>query len=326
MLCDNIINSVPIGLTNLEIARYLYIKLCSMVCFNTTIHNTDSNNFYRLYNMNIDPKTFDDSQVNCYTWSQLYSFLLNYFNIKNKIVKYWHSYVIFYIDNVKLVADSSFGVYSDMSRIHYGDETNFFGPCIYQDSCIESNVVSFNDVSINFLNKADYKIGYLDKILRVKEFKKKLCSIKSNKSYDIVSKLDFLFSCIGSLSFGYYESKEFVFELEKYILTDKELDKVGVVELKRNNSINDTDIIECIFVNYNSSYKYYILCPLLPIRGISSDELSLLYLCGFNNEKKYIPGDIHLRRDIKDLSNYISLSSYNLINNNFKAYKKKLDF
>ena len=250
MLCDNIINSVPIGLTNLEIARYLYIKLCSMVCFNTTIHNTDSNNFYRLYNMKIDPKTFDDSQVNCYTWSQLYSFLLNYFNIKNKIVKYWHSYVIFYIDNVKLVADSSFGVYSDMSRIHYGDETNFFGPCIYQDSCIESNVVSFNDVSINFFNKVDYKIGYLDKILRVKEFKKKLIDIRDNY-INIISKLNFLFSNVGCLSFGYYESKEFIFELEKYFLSYKDFSNIGAVDLVRNNSIDSTDIVQCIYVKYN---------------------------------------------------------------------------
>lgn len=322
MIFNKIISDIPEGLTKLEIARYLYIKLCSIVCFDTVINNTDNNNFYHLYNMEIDPLSYNDIYVNCHTWSQLYSSLLNYFNIQNKIVRYWHSYVNFYIDEVKWVADSSFGCYCDLSRIHYGDQTILFGPCIYQDSHVDSNVVCMAEMYQNLLDSIDSKIGYYDKSLKIIEFKKKLCSIKYNQSYDIVSKLEFLFSCIGNLSFGYYEAKDFVFELEKNILTDKEFNNVGVVELKRNKSINDIDIIECIFVKYNGSYKYYILCPLLPIKAISSDELSLLYLCGFDNDKKNIPGFIPQQFDITDCSSLASLSSCELIRKNVKAYKR----
>ena len=217
MIYEEIIKNVPSGLSKLEIARYLYLTCGDLFCFSTKLNNTDSYTHSQLLNEKIDPRSFDSLQVNCYTWSQFYSSLLNEFEIKNEIVKYWHSFVNFFIDDVRWVADITYGRYSDLSRIQYGDKTNMFGPTLYDSS---SNTVTYDNSFYNILNDIDIKLGF-DEKSKLLKFKELLYSIKENSihkyiSYDgniVVSKLKYIFSNIGCLSFGYYEAKEFVFEL-----------------------------------------------------------------------------------------------------------------
>ena len=292
MLYDLIINSVPSNLNKLEIARFLYIRLGSLVSFSTVINNTDTNNFYRLLNLEVDPYTFNEIEVNCYTWAQLYSALLSHFKINNKIVKYWHSYVNFFIDGKKYVADATFGRYSDLSRIHYHDKTSFFGPCFYQEKYIDSNVVDCDRYFSFILDKIDKKINY--STIKTDEFKKLLNYIRNHKinidsSNNIISKLEFIFSFVGQLSFGYYESKEFIYELEKNIFTKEELSKIGSIEFKKINGFNKIDIIQCIYTGFNGCYNYYILCPTFPIKSVTNDEILSLLSNGFISNKK-MPG------------------------------------
>lgn len=287
MLYDYILSSVPKGLSDLEIARFLYIKSGMSFCFDTRINNTNHSEFYSLLNKIIIPHQFNDLQINCYIWSQFYSSLLNEFGIKNQTVKYWHSFVNFFIDGKRWVADITFGKIPDLSRIHYGDVTNLFGPCFYDN--IDSNMISCDDFS-KILDKIDDKISYSKKL---SFFRKILCDIKSGKitglcNNDITSKLNFIFSYLGCLSFGYYESKDIVYLLECDLLSPIELSKISSIELVRKNTSGLVDILQCICINDNG-FKYFILCPNLPIYQISLDDFPSLFYLGFFPSKK-IPG------------------------------------
>lgn len=321
MVYDDIKNSVPSGLSKLEIAWYLYIKCGYSFCFDTKINNTSSDVRYRLLNEIINPKLFDEIQINCYTWAQIYSSLLNEFGIANKIIKYWHSYVNFFIDGVIWVADATYGFYSDLSRIQYGDKTKSFGPCIYSDT--NSNIVT-NDTDF-ILEDINKKLGYSKKnfALNLKEF---LYSIKNDDIHKFilcdddvtVSKLKFIFSKVGSLSFGYYESKEFIFELERILLSHSDFDKITSIELVRNNSINNIDILQCICVKTCNGFIYFILCPNQPIYQIYPEDFSSLFYLGFI-PKKHIPG---INQSIISSFNSQIVSRYDFIQSKIR----KLDY
>lgn len=322
MIYEEIRDGVPSKLNMLEIARYLYLKCGLSFCFDTKINNTECSTFYQLLNEEINPLLFDRFQVNCFTWSQIYSSLLNEFEIDNKIIKYWHSYVNFFIDGVRWVADATYGKYSDLSRIRYGDRTALFGPCLYD---WDSNTVTDNTDFILMLDHIDDKLGYSRKNNMLK-FKELLCSIKNDDIHKyisnediVVSKLKFIFSHVGCLSFGYYEAKEFVFELEKILLNDSELKKVSSIELFRKNSINEIDILQCICVNTGSDFVYFIICPNLPIYQIYPDDFSSLFYLGFI-PKKNIPGIDNSKVFVSP--NFSKLSRYDFI----QAKIKKLDY
>lgn len=57
----------------------------------------------------------------------------------------------------------------------------------------------------------------------------------NNHDEEIVFKLEYLFSKISKLDDGFYESKNFVLDLENYVLTPTELDNVQSVDLKKQS-------------------------------------------------------------------------------------------
>lgn len=286
MVYDFVKKSVPSNLNKLEIARFIYIKLGSILCF-TTKNPNNTKDFYSTINSSIDPTLFSDVEINCNFWSQIYSRLLFDFGINNKIVNYMHKFVVFYIDNIKWIADATFGVYPDLSRIHYHDTTSLFGPSINQNSNIDSNVVLINDEDLSMLNRIDEQLGYLEKVKNTLFFKKLLNFIRDCKevvdNYDnqVICKLDFLFNNIGTLSFGYYESKCYVYNLEQNLLTSNELTNVKSIEFMRvsNDSI---DRLQCIYSKGKNYYRYYLLCPMLPIKSITYEQLRSLSKYGFS--------------------------------------------
>ena len=176
------------------------------------------------------------------------------------------------------------------------------------------------------LDHVDDKLGFFGKT-NILKFKELLCSIKDDEIHKyiscdddiVVSKLKFIFSHIDCLSFGYYEAKEFIFELEKILLNELELKRVSSIELFRKNSINEIDMLQCICVNTGSDFVYFIICPNLPIYQIYSDDFSSLFYLGFI-PKKNIPGIDNSKVFVSP--NFSQLSRYDFI----QAKTKKLDY
>lgn len=311
-LYETIKNNINVeGLNKLEISRLLYIELCKIVSFSTKFQNTDTEGYIQLYRRKVDIDTFDEQEVNCVIFTQLYSQLLTRFNIDNEIINQGHWFVRFkpYDNDEIWIADATEGGYSDLSRIHNGDDTEFFGPSLFKNEEVVTNRVLYSSEVIELLRKIDIKIGYNDeKHKDLEEFKKIIEEIKSGKfdinyyvkdSYgagNIEKKLGFLFAKLGVLDFGYYEAKDYIYYLESLMLTKDELENVSAVELKRTNPDGDVDIVQVISLYENNKYHYYIVSPKLPIKEVSQEDIIRFSMLGYGtDDEKTIPGFIYPR-------------------------------
>lgn len=330
-IATKILNNMPTDLNDLEKARYLYLELCKEVSFSTTFQNTDDNNFAQLYLKKVDVRNLDSTQVNCRIWSQLYSQLLNMVGIDNEIVNLGHQYVEFYCDGKKWQADATSGSYTDLSRVRNDDNTSGFGLCVFQvpDKHVPNPYV---DPQIQtMLDQVDRKLGYnTDKKQNLLEFKDSLIAIRKGEidletfahagelteETKVCFKLEYLFSTVGKLTSGYYEQKDFIYNLESMLLTDEEKQKVGAVELKRTNPDKTVDIVQCIYAYAGDEVNYYLLVPNMEVQKCSSEQITKLATLGYGIEDKQIPGIVypkHFQRGKVSVNTRYRL--YNFLNN-----------
>lgn len=300
---ENIINSINVeGLSKLEIARLLYIELGKRISFSTRYQNTDEKTMFKMHSDDFDAKNSSVSQANCVMWSKTYSALLAYYGIENRIINKWHQYVEFFIEGQRWVADATYGKYTDLARIHNGDDTTQFGLSMYQkDEEKSSNYPVYDVRIIKLLEEIDEKIGYRNnKYHELEELKKLLAGIK-NGSFDVTEygidnsvegKLQFLFAKVGKMSNGFYESKNYLYALEKFMLGSEELKMIHGTDLKRTRLDGEVDIIQIISLLENNIYHYYILCPTMALKEVQSKDISDLALFGYAIEKE-IPGIIY---------------------------------
>ena len=303
ILLDDIKNSINIeNLTELEVARLLYIELGKRVSFSTTFQNTSDLNMAKMMISQVDINTFKEKEVNCVMWAQLYSELLTKYGIRNEIIDKGHKYVEFYAENKKWVADATTGGYTDLSRIHNSDDTNNFGLSMFQNIDRSNNIPVFNEEITLRLKEIDKKIGYNDEkykdLVELKEMIKKIkdgefdihAYVKGEGS-DTLKKLQFLFAKVGVLDLGYYEAKDFLYELELMLLSPSELANVKGKELLRTNKDGSVDIIEIITVKEEDKYNYFVVCPNMKVKQVSMQDVIKFSLIGFGKDAdKHIPG------------------------------------
>ena len=293
-IINKILNTMPSNLNDLEKARFLYLESCKIFTFSTKFQNTDDTSFFKMYSQKIDATNLKTTEVNCRWWSQIYSQLLDKVNIENKIIDNGHQHIKIYVNGEEWIADATYGSYTDLSRVKNNDQTIGFGYNMYQGS--EKGLISLNEQYIKLLNEIDKKLGYNNnKMKELIEFKTFLMNIKKG-SYDInqlsiepikdeiTFKLEYLFSHLGKLNCGYYEAKDFVYGLEKYLFDENELSHIKAVELKRTNKDKTVDILQCIYT-IGDNQNYYLLAPNLPIIKITETHLIHLVVCGYGLDK-----------------------------------------
>lgn len=287
---ERIINDMPSGLNDLEKARYLYLEIAELFVFSTKLNNTSDNEFTKMYNEKYNPEQITTNQIICKNWATIYSYLLNKVGIKNTIINSGHEYVEFEYNNKLWFADATEGNYTDLARIKFGDETFNFGVAASQN--IENPIAAVNraDENNNLIQEIDKKFTkYQKRKEKLLLLEKKLKDLsKSNLSTS--AKLKFLFETVGSLSNGYYESKDFIRDIEYNILSDEEKKNIKGVELKRTNKDGYVDIVQCLCVKNNGNYDYYLLAPSMQVREVSKDDITKLSLLGYGLEDKKIPG------------------------------------
>lgn len=201
------------------------------------------------------------------------------------------------------IADVTCGLYTDLARIKNGDDTEHFGIVAIRR---KSFLLRINQLrTIPILEQVDKKIGYAIEKDRLKNLKSQLIKIKNNtfdneqetgvKCYSLenktILKLDYLFHMLGPMNNGYYEAKCFLYEIEKYILTEEEMKLVKGTELIRINKQKTVDKIQVISVQVSKGqYSYYLLSPSLEIRKVSSEDIIKLAIFGYGIGEKTIPG------------------------------------
>lgn len=287
--------------TDIEKARFIYLELAKIVNFDTTFNNSGILGYAYLRNAKVSIYNLETSQVNCRMWAQLYSQLLYRANIANRIVDNNHQHVLFEIDGKTFAADATCGVPTDLSRIKNHELTQSFSPWPHGfNSDKPFYNTGFNQEWINELNEIDNKVrSDLKEVEALKAIKDSFNIIrddkeKSNTSIDtseIEQKLDVLFSAVGKMKDGYYESKDFIYSLERELFTSDELSIIKSVELKRVNKSERVDIIQCIYIN-SSNPKYYLLGQNNNVIKVSKKQLEEFKKVGFSisKDKKQIPG------------------------------------
>ena len=317
-----ILKNMPNDLSDLQKARYIYIKLGGLVSFSTKYNNTTSIESGTMYNEEIDINKFNQNQVNCVMWSYLYKALLDEVGIKNEIINLGHKYVEFYIDDKRWVADATYGNYTDLARIHNDDETTYFGVSLLKGEK-HSNSINYSDIEMSKIRQIDDKLGFniisddkLDDlkrfIVQAKDGNIDFDSILGKKA-SFLEKIEYLFCKLGVLKHGYYESKDFVFYLERVIFNNEELKNIKAVELKRTNKNRSVDIVQCISVLHNGEYYYYLLAPNNPIVKVNKDKIVKLSLLGYGiSVDKTIPGVNYPKIfNIGKVSNYKLYKTFN---------------
>lgn len=289
-LLEQIVNKLPKGLNDLEIARFLYLELCRVVTFSTKFNNTDDASFSFMYTQKVDALKLVNTEVNCRMWSSIYSQLLDVVNIKNEIVDNGHQYVKFYIDGKEWIADATYGYYTDLSRVKNNDKTCGFGYSLYQGS--DRSSISMDKEYLDMLDSVDSKLGYnnnqMEELMElrklftdIKDGKTDINSLSTHYINDPISfKLEYLFCHLGKLNCGYYEAKDYVYNLEKCLFNSDELSFIKAVELKRTNKDKSVDILQCIYT-IGDSPRYYLLGSNLPVLSINRDQLMYLATNGF---------------------------------------------
>lgn len=287
---EKILSDVPRDFNDLEKARFLYVSLAKYFNFSTKLQNTSNSEFANMYTKKIDIDKKNTNQIICKEWAPIYSILLKKVGIDNKIINQGHEYVLFNYNNKIWCADATSGSYTDLARIKYGDETKYFGVSISQDIDNPKPFINSSDEQMKLLKEIDEKISFYkmkkDKFNKMKEY---LLNI-NKKNLTTAQKLDIILKTVGVLSDGYYESKEYIRELECSILSDEELEDIHAVELKRTNKNLEVDIVQCIYVKDENSFSYYLLAPNLPLTKASSKQILELASLGYGIEDKSIAG------------------------------------
>lgn len=232
------------------------------------------------------------------------------------------------------MADATSGTYTDLARIKNDDDTAHFGYSINQNDDQSNNAIRWSEEWQKELNNIDEKIGYnLNQKNDLMELKQFLIDVKNNSidikllahtdvEDSITFKLEYLFSRLGKLNDGYYESKDFVRELEGLLFTPEEIRKIGAVELKRTNQDKSVNIIQCIYTKHNEEPSYYLLAPNLPVQRFSAEDILSLAKKGYGIESKAIPGIMYFQKFIPGKkSEKISYRLYK----NFKSSKTEID-
>ena len=298
MNIKNILLDMPKNLTEIEKARYIYLKLGLLLSFSTKYRNTTSEEFVKMYIEEVDLENFNIHNTFGKNWAIIYSYLLDCVKIPNDIISNKEiECVRFMVDNKYWIANATYGNYTDLSRIKYGDNTSNFGVAQQQARNKKNSLIDTYDSSMRLLEKIDKKITFYserkEKLKRIKT----ILSQNNNIVFNPKKKIEMIFDTVGELSNGYYEAKNFIQSMEHKYLTMEELKYIHKVELKRTLKNKDVDIIECTCIenDNNNNYDYYLLAPNLPIQKVSAKEIINLSLLGYGIDTYKIPNIIYPR-------------------------------
>ena len=313
-LDEYILKNMPPNLTPLEKARYIYLQLGMILNFSTKYQNTSTIEMIHMLTEGISITEPKYNQVICSAWSKIYSDLLNKVGIENTILNETHMYVIFKIDNKIWLADATYGATMDLANIRYGRETIYFGPSSAKSLDEERAHVVMDYDSYNAINEMDKKFPFYQE--RKENYNNLILTLQdiSKMAIPTKEKLERVFDMAGVMSSGYLESQSHIKILERYALTKEEFTKVKGNNLKRTNKNGEVDIVQCISLEENGNYYYYLLAPNLHIRRVEAKDLIKLALMGYGIEDKSIPGIIYPKNFVRGKVSKKSLK--------YKLYKK----
>lgn len=263
-LIEEIIDTMPVGLSDLEKMYYIYIRTCQI--FSYDIRYNDSpyiiaefikNNYQSI-------RKIKETDVVCTVWAKIYMDLLKKVGIKDSLVhRNGHSWVEGHVNNLIIYSDPTYGNYTDFARVKHHNSVHHFYPVTAEKTDklpIYDSKAFFN---IEELNK---RIGY--EVTEEKEFKfleEKIYSMDTLKE-----KVEFILKNAKFVGYDSFGDWQYIKNLLRVLLHEEHCNIIFGALTKIDEEYN-FDEKELVVVRDEDSYYYYLLSNTIDL--VSKNEL-----------------------------------------------------
>ena len=285
---NEIINSVPENLSEMEIVRYVYLSLGKILVADTHFSYGSTPELKRaIYEKGKKQIIPDTNEIICNSGSELLAYILQRLGI-NATTYYTqedsHAETIIHTSNNKMYALNLVG---DLSRIQTGRRTKYFAIGSLMETFDDSNRNRFykeiekfynhplNSLSKKELNEFDNKLGYTINGLYTEDVIFKLKDSLVKKYPDFYNGtleepelsrtrkriVDFLLNNVSNLTnnnccLGFRETIRFHWSLFKSILA-QEIKNLKLYSCYFNGKTGNNQMISLISLYCNNNYSYY---------------------------------------------------------------------
>ena len=303
-LKQNIIDSIPSGLTDFEKARFLYLELSKRVGFDENLNsNPNENTGFKILadSKNINDNTLLNGKIICKSWSKIYNELLSSVGINSEIKSANHAWVEFEVNGMYFLADATKNTayLNDLAKISQGEQTNMFYPInkftTLEDAQLGKYPFPLANVDIksfyDSLLEVDKGLNYIKE--NYNNVLDKVCSniennnvSSSNLSNLVENKLLKLNEIANISKLGYVEAKSYILSFAKS-LSSAESDIISGTDLYRLKSNGNVELINITSIKQeDGTYKYFAYHENTGIIEINTHDLSELILSGFKTKSK----------------------------------------
>ena len=304
-LKQNIIESIPSGLTDFEKARFLYLELSKRVGFDENLNSNPNENIG--FKILTDSKDINDNsilngKIICKSWSKIYNELLLSVGINSEIKSANHAWVEFEVDGKYFLADATKNnsYLNDLAKISQGEQTDMFYP-ISKFTTLEdaqSGKYPFFNANLDDQKSFYNELLEIDKGLNYikKSYNNVLDTVRSNiantdvssdnLSNLVESKLLKLNEVADLSKLGYVEAKSYILSLVKS-LSATESDIISGTDLYRLKSNGKVELINITSIKQeDGTYKYFAYHENTGIIEVSTHDLNELTLSGFKTKSE----------------------------------------
>lgn len=294
-----LLKDMPQGLTDLEKARWLYIKLGKKISYDMMAFYLKGNLLAEKYNLQTDIHSLEDTTLTCKPMSNVYIDLLNELGIKAELVQLGDSFEynhvatkIMFEDGLVILADLTF----DLHKIQTGMRTLNFAytaPGNEYDMLTKKELKDIDD-KIGYTYKGIYLDDFVDFVSeelkntdKVERYLLQGRKISECSMTEIISKkLDFLLEHVLPSDLGYAESRNILIDIFEKSLTNQEFYCVKQYDLVKSGEDGNLEFTNCIKISENERTVYYAKLPDKKMRRYTSFEIENLFKNGWKNKKK----------------------------------------
>ena len=296
----DLLKEIPEGLSELEKARWLYLKLGKTMTYDMNVFYLRDELLGKKYNQKVNIRDYESSHLVCKSISEIYIDLLKELGIESELVEVSKDYKFNHV-GTKIKFNDGLIVFTDLTldlyRIQTGMRTLNFA---YTSPGDDYDILSRRE-----LREIDNKLGYtfrgvyLDDFIdfvseelkneeKVKRYLLNGKEISQFNTAEIISrKINFLLTHVLPSNLGYVESRNLLLEVLGKCLTSEEIMCVNQYDLVRDTVDEfNVEFANCIKINDGRQSVYYIKLPDEEMKQVSQEGIEELFESGWKNKQK----------------------------------------
>ena len=296
----DLLKDIPEGLTDLEKARWLYLKLGKTITYDMNVFYLRDEVLGDVYNQKVNINSYESTHLICKSISEIYIDLLKELSIKSKLVEVSHEYQFNHV-GTRIELENDLIIFTDLTldlyRIQTGMRTLNFA---YTSPGDDYDILSRRE-----LREIDNKLGYTFRGVYLDDFIDFVSGELTNKekvqrylldgkdisefdTSEIVSrKINFLLKHVLPSNLGYVESRNLLLDVLGRCLTNEEKNIVKQYDLLKDKKDGTTvDFANCIKIDDGKNNIFYLKLPDEVMKKTEEKEVEALFNNGWKNKQK----------------------------------------